>query len=252
MIKDHTNLYAQLIAAKQKNRKQFAVLLDPDHLNNNNIGILAKEAVAAQIDYLFVGGSLVLCADMNEKIAQIKQLCHLPIVIFPGSLNQICPNADAILLLSLVSGRNPDLLIGQHVIAAPTLKKSNLEILPTGYILIDGGAPTTVSYMSHTNPIPHDKSPIAVCTAMAAEMLGMKIIYLDAGSGAKNAISANMIQAVSSQIKAPLIIGGGIRTPEEARIACQAGADLIVVGNALEQNPNLMRHIAEAVHNSTN
>jgi phosphoglycerol geranylgeranyltransferase len=245
----NADLYAQLIIAKQAKRKQFAVLLDPDHLNQQNIALLTQEAVAAQVDYLFVGGSLVMCGDMNEKISQIKQLCHLPIIIFPGGTNQICPAADAILLLSLVSGRNPDLLIGQHVIAAPMLKKSGLEILPTGYMLIDGGVPTTVSYMSHTNPIPRDKAPIAICTAMAAEMLGMKLIYLDAGSGAKNAIPADMIQAVSAQIDIPLIVGGGIRTPEQAQQACEAGADLIVVGNALEQNPLLMREIAQKIHN---
>lgn len=249
-MKNIADIYTRWVLAKQAGRKQFAVLLDPDHLNLANIQSIVQEAVQAGVDCLLVGGSLVLCDDMNDKIGRIKQLCTLPVVIFPGSMHQICAAADALLLLSLVSGRNPDLLIGQHVIAAPALKKSGLELMPTGYILIDGGAATTVSYMSHTSPIPADKAAIAVCTAMAAEMLGLKLVYLDAGSGAQHPVRAELIQAVSRQVAVPLIVGGGIRTPESACAACDAGADIIVVGNALEQNPALMRAMAAAVHGS--
>jgi len=161
---------------------------------------------------------------------------------------QISKNADGILLLSLISGRNPELLIGKQVIAAPILKASNLDILPTGYILIDGGKPTAVSYMSNTNPIPFDKDDIAMCTAMAGEMLGLKLIYMDAGSGALNAISEKMIKKVSSNISIPLIIGGGINTPQKAILACKAGADIIVVGNAIEKDSSLIKKIGKAVH----
>ncbi len=241
-------IYTQWQHAKQSGQKLFAVLLDPDHLTPDNLPMLVGQAVATGIDVLLVGGSLVMCHDMDAKIARIKELCALPVVIFPGGAQQICPAADAILLLSLVSGRNPDLLIGQHVVAAPLLKKSRLELLPTGYMLIDGGAPTTVSYMSHTTPIPADKTPIAVCTAMAAEMLGLRLVYLDAGSGARRAVPIDMIMAVSRHIAVPLIIGGGIRSPQAAADACSAGADIIVVGNALEQNAQLMGDIAAAVH----
>jgi phosphoglycerol geranylgeranyltransferase len=153
-----------------------------------------------------------------------------------------------LLYLSLISGRNPELLIGQHVISAPVVKQSGLEIMSTGYMVIDGGAPTTVSYISNATPIPADKNEIAMCTAMAGEMLGMKLIYMDAGSGAKRAISEGMIQKVSQVITVPLIIGGGIIEPEKAYRNCKAGADVIVVGNAIEKDPSLIREMAAAVH----
>jgi putative glycerol-1-phosphate prenyltransferase len=148
----------------------------------------------------------------------------------------------------LISGRNPELLIGQHVISAPFVKKSGLEIMPTGYMVIDGGAPTTVSYISNANPLPADKNEIAMCTAMAGEMLGMKLIYMDAGSGAKNPISEMMIQKVSSCIDVPLIVGGGITTPEKAYLNCKSGADIIVIGNAIEKDQHIIKEIASAIH----
>ena len=148
----------------------------------------------------------------------------------------------------MISGRNAELLIGQHVTSAPFIKKSGLEIISVGYMLIDGGTPTTVSYISNSNPIPSNKNDIALCTAMAGEMLGLKLIYMDAGSGAQKAIASNMIQKVSQHIKIPLIIGGGITTPEKAKENCIAGADIIVVGNAVEKDPNLIQSISEAIH----
>ena len=150
--------------------------------------------------------------------------------------------------LSLISGRNPELLIGQHVVSAPFVKKSGLEIMSTGYMVIDGGAPTTVSYISNASPLPADKNEIAMCTAMAGEMLGMKLIYMDSGSGAKKAISESMIQKVASCIDVPLIVGGGIKTAEKAYLNCKAGADVIVVGNAIEKDASLIKEIASAIH----
>jgi putative glycerol-1-phosphate prenyltransferase len=160
----------------------------------------------------------------------------------------LSPYADALLYLSLISGRNPELLIGAHVVSAPKVKASGLEVISTGYMVIDGGVATTVSYMSHSAPIPHNKNGIALCTALAGEMLGMKLIYMDAGSGAQRPISEAMIQTVSEQVSIPIIVGGGITEPEMAYRACCAGADMVVVGNAIEKNPSLIREMAEAVH----
>lgn len=228
----------------------FAVLLDPDKTPINKTASLVRSCTDAQVDLIFVGGSLVVSNHLEELVQTIKKETNIPVVLFPGSPNQITPFADALLYLSLISGRNPELLIGQHVISAPAVKKSGLEIMSTGYMLIDGGAPTTVSYISNANPIPNDKNEIAVCTALAGEMLGMKLIYMDAGSGAKIPIAESMIAAVSSNIDIPLIIGGGIRNPEKAYQNCQAGADLVVVGNAIEKDQNLISEIGAAIHAS--
>jgi putative glycerol-1-phosphate prenyltransferase len=170
------------------------------------------------------------------------------VILFPGSPSQVTRYADALLYLSLVSGRNADLLIGQHVLSAPLIKQSGLEVLPTGYMVIDGGAPTTVSYISNASPIPANKKEIAQCTAMAAEMLGMKLIYLDAGSGARTPVTEEMVASVSAQIEVPLIVGGGITSAEKAAAICQAGADVVVVGNAIEKDRSLIQAISEAVH----
>ncbi|WP_315818331.1 geranylgeranylglyceryl/heptaprenylglyceryl phosphate synthase [Paraflavitalea speifideaquila] len=169
-------------------------------------------------------------------------------ILFPGSPSQISRFADALLYLSVISGRNPELLIGQHVISAPFVKQSGLEIISTGYMVIDGGAPTTVSYISNTAPIPADKNEIAMCTAMAGEMLGMKLIYMDAGSGARRPITESMIEKVSQVIETPLVIGGGITNPEKAYLNCKAGADVIVIGNAIEKDASLIKEMSAAIH----
>lgn len=241
-------IYHSLAERKRQGKKSFAVLIDPDKVNDENMEQLVELAVAAKVDYFFVGGSLVISNYLDECVQLIKRRCTIPVILFPGSPNQVSKYADALLYLSLISGRNADLLIGQHVISAPVVKKSGLEIMSTGYMVIDGGAPTTVSYISNATPIPADKNEIAMCTAMAGEMLGMKLIYMDAGSGAKRAITEGMIQKVSSCIDVPLIIGGGITDPEKAYLNCKAGADVIVVGNAIEKDPNLIKEMAEAVH----
>ncbi|MGE5105964.1 MAG: geranylgeranylglyceryl/heptaprenylglyceryl phosphate synthase [Sphingobacteriales bacterium] len=241
-------IYNNLVDKKQKGQKSFAVLVDPDKVNGQKINELATLAIAANVDYFLVGGSLVVSSNLDECVQQIKKNCDIPVILFPGSPSQISSYADALLYLSLISGRNPELLIGQHVISAPFVKQSGLEIISTGYMVIDGGAPTTVSYISNASPIPSDKNEIAMCTAMAGEMLGMKVIYMDSGSGAKRAISENMIEAVAKNVSIPLIVGGGITDPEKAYRNCKAGADIIVIGNAIEKDASLIREMALAIH----
>jgi phosphoglycerol geranylgeranyltransferase len=241
-------IYQSLTERKRLGKKSFAVLIDPDKVNDHNMGQLISLAVAAEVDYFLVGGSLVISNYLDECLQLIRRQCAIPTILFPGSPSQVSKYADALLYLSLISGRNPELLIGQHVISAPFVKKSGLEIMSTGYMVVDGGAPTTVSYISNASPLPADKNEIAVCTAMAGEMLGMKLIYMDAGSGAKRAINESMVEKVAAAISVPLIVGGGIIEPEKAYRNCKAGADVIVVGNAIEKDPSLIKEMAAAVH----
>lgn len=241
-------IYNTLVASKQQGRKSFAVLIDPDKVNPGILDSLVEKSVEARVDYFLVGGSLVISNHLDECVQRIRERCSIPVILFPGSPSQISRYADALLYLSLISGRNPELLIGQHVVSAPFVRQSGLEIMPTGYIVIDGGAPTTVSYISNASPVPADKNEIAMCTAMAGEMLGMKLIYMDAGSGARRPITESMISAVAARIEVPLIIGGGIVTPEKAYLNCKAGADVIVVGNAIEKDAGLIREMSAAVH----
>jgi len=242
------DIYSSLCGRKKNGKKSFAVLIDPDKVNDAKLEQLIKLALAAKVDYFLVGGSLVISNYLDECVQFIKRNCSIPVLLFPGSSAQVSKYADALLYLSLISGRNPELLIGQHVVSAPAIKMSGLEIMSTGYMVIDGGAPTTVSYISNATPLPADKNEIAMCTAMAGEMLGMKLIYMDAGSGAKKAITESMIEQVAKNIEVPLIIGGGITDPEKAYLNCKAGADIIVVGNAIEKDESLIMEMASAVH----
>ncbi|MFN7326858.1 MAG: geranylgeranylglyceryl/heptaprenylglyceryl phosphate synthase [Chitinophagales bacterium] len=239
-------LHQQLQESKARGQKKMAVLFDPDKMRLEKMNQTLELAAKLNIDYFFIGGSLIVNNMLDEVLASIRQRCSIPLVLFPGSSFQLSYKADALLFLSLISGRNPELLIGQHVIAAPFLKMSPLEIISTGYLLIDGGVQTSVQYMSNTYPIPAQKADIAVCTALAGEMLGLKLIYLDAGSGARNPISSAMIEAVSNAVSVPVIVGGGIRTPEKVAENYRAGADVVVVGTALESDPSLMREMAAA------
>ena len=244
-----TDLIYQSIAAKKKaDKKSFAVLIDPDKVDEQKIAELLALTTEAKVDYLLVGGSLVISNHLDEVVKQIKKQCSIPVILFPGTPSQVSRYADALLYLSLISGRNAELLIGQHVISAPFVKQSSLEIISTGYMVIDGGAPTTVSYISNAAPIPANKNEIAMCTAMAGEMLGMKLIYMDAGSGAERPITEAMIAGVAEVIEVPLVIGGGITDPEKAYLNCKAGADVIVVGNAIEKDVSLIKEISSAVH----
>ncbi|MEO6221121.1 MAG: geranylgeranylglyceryl/heptaprenylglyceryl phosphate synthase [Ginsengibacter sp.] len=242
------SIYNSLCERKSAGKKSFAVLIDPDKVDDEKVRQIIELAVTAKVDYFLVGGSLVTSNYLDECIRIIKARCSIPVILFPGSPNQVSKLADALLYLSLISGRNADLLIGQHVVSAPFIRQSGLEIISTGYMVIDGGAPTTVSYISNATPLPADKNEIAMCTAMAGEMLGMKLIYMDAGSGAKRAISESMIEKVAKCISVPLIIGGGITDPEKAYLDCKAGADVIVVGNAIEKDDTLIMEMAAAVH----
>lgn len=239
------NIYNTIL---NSGRKLFGVLIDPDKYEEEMIASTSKNAASANVDFFLVGGSLITNNHLDKCITIIKENCKIPVILFPGSVMQIHSKADAILLLSLISGRNPDLLIGKHVIAAPYLKESGLEILPTGYMLIESGKATTALYISNTTPIPRDKEDIAACTALAGEMLGLKLTYLDAGSGAEHPVPQSMITRVRNNIASPIIVGGGIKTPEAAVRACKAGADMVVVGNAIEKEKNLILELAESIH----
>jgi len=243
------SVYEAITHKMQQGRKQFAVLVDPDKLSLSELEQLALQASHARVDYLFVGGSLLINNQLDQCIKVLKEKSEIPVVLFPGNTLQMSWKADAILFLSLISGRNPEMLIGRHVISAPYLKLSPLEVVSTGYMLIESGKPTAVSYMSNSSPIPADNDDIAMCTAMAGEMLGLKLIYLDAGSGALNTVPEHMVENVRKSISIPLIVGGGIRSPEHAAAICRAGADMIVIGNILENNYDALGAFAEAIHN---
>ena len=243
------SVYNQLTAARKETKKRFAVLVDPDKTGVHAAETLAQKAVEARVDFLFVGSSLLMNGTLDDCLKALKNHCDIPLVLFPGNTMQISSHADAILYLSLISGRNADMLIGKQVLAAPLLKASRLEVISTGYMLIDPGHLTSVTYMSNTLPIPHDKNDIAVSTAWAGELLGHKILYMDAGSGARHSISRSMIEAVSRNVDLPLIVGGGIRTPEKALELCTAGADVIVVGNSIEKDQGIIDEMADAIHN---
>ncbi len=241
------SILAELQSRKKDRRPGFAMLLDPDKMRPEQGPVLARKCIDARVDYLLVGGSLVLnYAHFEAFICNFKAVCNIPVLLFPGSPAQVTPHADGLLYLSLVSGRNPELQIGQHVVSAPAVRASGLEILSTGYIVVDGGRPTTVSYMSGSSPVPANKPDIALCTAWASELLGHHLLYLDAGSGAANPVSEEMIRMVAGQTRNPLFVGGGM--PQAARQAAEAGATIVVVGNVLEKSPDLLEDMAAAVH----
>ena len=243
------NVYQHIKDCRNSSKKLFAILIDPDKQDKNALLNIIKKAKSAQVDLFFVGGSLLTNDNLNSCIETLKENCEIPVVLFPGNAMQVNNKADAILFLSLISGRNADMLIGKQVITAPILKQSSLEIIPTGYMLIDSGKPTTASYMSNTTPIPYEKNEVAACTAMAGEMLGLKCIFMDGGSGAHHPISEKMISLVRQSVDTPVIVGGGIDSGQKAILNCKAGADIIVVGNAIEKDDSLIVEIANAIHN---
>lgn len=223
--------------------KQIAVLIDPDKTDEKKLFSLINKANEAKVDFFLVGGSLLLKNNLEATIVFIKKHSNKKVFLFPGNPSQICNKADGILLLSLISGRNADLLIGNHVQVAPTLKQSKLTIIPTGYILIESGTATTVSYISNTTPIPANKPEITACTALAGEQLGLQCIYLEAGSGAQNAVSKETILVVRKMVKIPLLIGGGIRSKAQIETAFKAGADVVVIGTAIENDIDFLNEI---------
>jgi phosphoglycerol geranylgeranyltransferase len=231
-----TKIYNHFLELRQSSKKAFVVLVDPDKSSDKTLSDLTKFCKSNPVDFIFVGGSILTETNLKTTISEIKKSIEIPVVIFPGAATHVCEQADGVLFLSLISGRNPEFLIGQHIIATPELQKSNIEVLPTAYLLIDGGKPTTVSYISHTMPIPADKPEIAATTALAGEFLGLKTIFLDAGSGANQSVSTEMIAAVRKNTSIPLIVGGGMKNKNDIQNAWNAGADIVVVGTALENS----------------
>lgn len=244
------SIYEQLLASSGAHGAAYLVLIDPDKIANEKLPAFIEQATADGVDGFLVGGSLIVDDSFEQCITTIKRHTNVPTVIFPGGVVQISKEADAILFLSLLSGRNPEQLIGSQVIAAPIVKKIGLEAISTAYMLIESGRTTSVEFISNTRPLPRHKPDIAVAHAMAAEILGFKMIYLEAGSGAEQSVPEEMVGAVAKQCSVPLIVGGGLRTPEEAHKKVQAGAKFIVTGTVLEKNgrASLVKEFASAVH----
>lgn len=242
--------YERLLNVRQERGAGYFVLLDPDKSDRDQLPSFVREATEAGVDGFLVGGSLMLTDEFEEHLRTIKQNTTVPVVIFPGSLMQVSSIADAILFLVLISGRNPEHLIGSQVVAAPIVRRSGLEAISTGYMLIEAGNTTSAEFMSNTKPIPRDKADIALAHALAAEIIGMKFVYLDAGSGALSSVPEEMLRLIARRCSLPIIVGGGIRTPEEARKKVEAGASFVVTGTVTELNNHrsFVREFAEAVH----
>lgn len=244
------NVYQKLLDIRDGHGAGFFVLLDPDSADPEELAQKAAQCEEAGADALLIGGSLVLRDGFTEAVGSVRKSCSLPVIIFPGGPGQLSSEADALLFLSLISGRNPQRLIGDHVVAAPAVKRLGLETIPTGYMLISSGAPTAVEFMSDTRPLPRDKPDLAAAHALAGQYLGLKAIYLEAGSGAEASVPEELIARVRRWVDLPLIVGGGIRSPEEAAAKVLAGADFIVVGNAFEGDAegSVMRRFCQEVH----
>lgn len=246
-------IYERLLAAKQKNGAGFLVLIDPDKQSDESTINMATRSEENGADALLIGGSLLFSTHIDQLIAQIKKVVQIPVVTFPGSLRQISRFADAILFLVLISGRNPNNLIGEQVIAAPIIKALGIEPISTGYMLIESGRATSAEFISNTRPIPRHKPDIAVAHSLAAEYMGMKFAYLEAGSGADLMVPDGIIIAVAANASIPVIVGGGIREPKDAHAKAKAGASFIVIGNVLEKagSLNLIKEFADAIHLNT-
>jgi phosphoglycerol geranylgeranyltransferase len=244
------NIYNQLLEIIQIKGAAYLVLLDPDNLPEEKVSRFARHCEKSGVDGFLIGGSLLMNDNLEGFLVKLKAVTTLPTIIFPGDVNQISSTADAILFLSVVSGRNPEHLIGKHVLAAPIIRKCGIEPISTGYLLIESGKTTTAQYMSGSLPIPRNKPGIAAATALAAEYLGMKLIYLEAGSGADNSIPNEMVKAVSTFCSVPVVVGGGIKTPGTAKEKVENGAKIIVTGNFFEDeaNWNRIKDFADAVH----
>lgn len=232
---------------KAQKSKSLAVLMDPDNLElGDSLRETMKLINSSGVDFIFYGGSLLVEDKFESILQEIKRLTDIPIVIFPGSIEQVSKTADALLFLSLISGRNPEFLIGNQVLSAPKIKKLGIEAIPTGYMLVDCGNQTTASYISNTTPLPYDKPDLGLATALAGEMLGLRCLYLDGGSGAKRPVTSRMIQKIAEHTNIPLIVGGGIRSHEQALEAWSAGANIVVVGTAFEDDPTILFDLALA------
>lgn len=243
-------VYTELMTNCAERGCGFLLLLDPDRVSRQVYLSLAEGAADCGVDAILVGTSFMLNVNFAAAVQEIKQNSSVPVIVFPGSYAQICPSADAILFTSLLSGRNPSYLIDEQVKGAPIIKRCNLEPIPTGYLLIESGPLTSVQYISGTMPIPRSKNDIACAHALAAQYLGMKLVYLEAGSGAQQPVPVEMVEAVSSYVDIGVIVGGGLRTPEDCEARVQAGASFVVVGSGLECNPDLglMREFGASIH----
>lgn len=242
------SVFSHLDSVIGKKGAAYVVLIDPDRKNEDSLESRIDSANQSGVDALFVGGSLMMDGKCTERVKQIKQASDIPVIFFPGGVGQLNSYYDAMLFMSVISGRNPHYLIGEQVIAAPMVKDLGIETIPTGYMLMDGGAGSTVEFMSGTRPIPMNRPDIAVAHALAGQYLGMKLIYLEAGSGAKESVSASVIEAVTHNLDIPVIVGGGIRNGQIASEKVKAGASIIVTGTVIEENSNLMSEITDAVH----
>ena len=230
-------VYDYIEERRQRGDKMFVVLIDPDKFSESMLDKLSSLLSVRRADMIFVGGSLVM-SDIGEVVKMLKSRFDTPVVLFPGSAQQFTEEADALLFLSLITGRNAEYLIGQHVMSSVRIKRSGVEVIPTGYMLVEGGVMTSVEYISGTQPLPRSKDDIAVATAVAGELLGLKMLYLEAGSGAKECVPESMIRAVRSSVGLPIIVGGGLRSIEDIDKAYSAGADIVVVGTAIEKIMN--------------
>ena len=243
-------VYSHLLSIYEKRGGIYAVLLDPDKKNHDIIESMVTKANESDVDVLLVGGSLMMDGKSHDRVRDIKEQSKIPVVFFPGSASQLNSYFDAVLFLSVLSGRNPHYLIGEQVISAPIIKDLGLETIPTGYLLLDGGAHSTVEFMSGSKPIPMNRPDITLAHALAAEFMGMKFVYLEAGSGAERAVSEEIINRCVENLNINLIVGGGIKTPEDAASKIEAGASMVVTGSVLEssQNNSLMKEFADAIH----
>jgi len=240
-------IYKKILLNREANRKMLAVLIDPDQCRGSVLASTVAMLKSYTPDFIFVGGSHMLTASVDSLIGLLKDEVKTNVVLFPGNASQFSVHADALLYLSLLSGRNAEFLVGQHLTSAIAIKNSNIEVVPTGYLLIDGGKPSSVEYISNTRPIPRDKNEIALSTAVAGELLGMRLIYLEAGSGAEIPVPVEMIECVSAGLSLPLIVGGGIKTTEQLSAAFDAGADIVVVGNVFEKDPSRIAEFVQCV-----
>ncbi len=245
------SIYESLLATSKSKGAGYFVLVDPDKIASDKLPSFIEQATEAGVDAFLIGGSLIVDDSFEQCIKTIKQHTKVPAVIFPGGVMQISPSADAILFLSIISGRNPQHLIGDQVLAAPIIKRIGLEAISTAYMLVESGRTTSAEFMSNTQPLPRHKTDIAVAHAMAAEILGFKMIYLEAGSGAEQSVPEEMIGGITKYCSVPLIVGGGLRTPDDARKKIQAGAKFIVTGTVLEKDNSisLVKEFASAIHN---
>jgi putative glycerol-1-phosphate prenyltransferase len=243
-----TSIFEQIALARIENRKLVGILLDPDKLRADQVEDCLETIDSQGVDLLLVGGSTVQNGETQALVSKIKESSSLPVVLFPGDFSQITDQADALLFLNLISGRNPEYLINQQVKSVPLIRETDLEVIPTAYILVDGGVETSVARVSQTRPLSPEDEESILNTAIAGAYMGNKLVYLEAGSGAKNPVPGALIRELRSRIDIPIIAGGGIRSHDQMAAAFESGADMVVIGTAFEKNPEILRQILNDEH----